>query len=44
MTALSTTLWFLSNPKCIEKLAARAARFAVIIHYHRVKKGKTIAI
>jgi hypothetical protein len=44
MTALNTTLWFLSSPTYINRLIARAARFAVIIQYHGVKKGKTIAI
>ena len=44
MTALNTTLWFLSDPKHIQKLTARAAKFAVIIQYHGVKPGKTVAI
>jgi hypothetical protein len=44
MTALNTTLWFLSSPTYINRLIARAAKFAVIIQYHGVKKGKTIAI
>ena len=44
MTALNTTLWFLSSPTYIGRLMARAAKFAVIIQYHGVKKGKTIAI
>ena len=44
MTALNTTLWFLSSPTYIGRLMARAAKFAVVIQYHGVKKGKTIAI
>ena len=44
MTALNTTLWFLSSPKYTERLLARAAKFAVIIQYHGVKAGKTVAI
>ena len=44
MTALNTTLWFLSSPKYVERLMTRAAKFAVIIQYHGVKKGKTVAI
>jgi len=44
MTALNTTLWFLSSPTYINRLMARAAKFAVIMQYHGVKKGKTIAI
>ena len=44
MTALNTTLWFLSSPTYIDRLMARAAKFTVIIQYHGVKKGKTIAI
>ena len=44
MTALNTTLWVLSSPTYIDRLMARAAKFAVIIQYHGVKKGKTIAI
>ena len=44
MTALNTTLWFLSSPTYIGRLMARAAKFAVIIQYHRVKKGQTVAI
>ena len=44
MTALNTSLWFLSDPKHTQKLMARAAKFAVIIQYHGVKPGKTIAI
>jgi len=44
MTALNTTLWFLSSPTYIGRLMARAAKFAVIMQYHGVKKGKTIAI
>ena len=44
MTALNTTLWFLSDPKHIQKLTARAAKFAMIIQYHGVKAGKTVAI
>ena len=44
MTSLNTTLWFLSSPTYIGRLMARAAKFAVIIQYHGVKKRKTIAI
>ena len=44
MTALNTSLWFLSNPSYIDKLMARAAKFAMIIQYHGVKAGKTVAI
>ena len=44
MTALNSTLWFLSSPTYIDRLMARAAKFAVVIQYHGVKKGKTIAI
>ena len=44
MTALNTTLWFLSNPKYVERLTARAVKFAMIIQYYGVKKGKTVAI
>ena len=44
MTALNTTLWFLSSPTYVNRLMTRAAKFAVIIQYHGVKKGKTIAI
>jgi len=44
MTALNTTLWYLADPKCIQKLMTRAARFAMIIYYYKVEPGKTIAI
>ena len=44
MTALNTTLWFLSSPTYVDRLIARAAKFAMIIQYYGVKKGKTIAI
>jgi len=44
MTALNTTLWFLSSPTYINRLIARAAKFAMIIQYYGVKKGKTVAI
>ena len=44
MTALNTSLWFLSDPNYINRLIARAAQFAVIIQYHGVKAGKTVAI
>jgi len=44
MTALNTTLWFLSSPTYIGRLMARAAKFAMIIQYYGVKKGKTVAI
>ena len=44
MTALNSSLWFLSDPNYINRLMARAAQFAVIIQYHGVKAGKTVAI
>ena len=44
MTALNTSLWFLSSPSYIDRLVARAAKFAMIIQYHGVKAGKTVAI
>ena len=44
MTALNTTLWFLADPNYINRLTARAAQFTVIIQYHGVKAGKTVAI
>ena len=44
MTALNTTLWFLSSPTYVDRLIGRAAKFAVIIQYRGVKKGETIAI
>ena len=44
MTALNTSLWFLSSPSYIDRLIARAAQFAVIIQYHGVKAGKTVAV
>ena len=44
MTALNTTLWFLSSPTYVSRLMARAAKFAMIIQYYGVKKGKTVAI
>ena len=44
MTALNTSLWFLSSPSYIDRLIARAAKFAMIIQYHGVKAGKTVAI
>ena len=44
MTALNTTLWFLSSPTYVDRLIARAAKFAMIIQYYGVKKGKTVAI
>ena len=44
MTALNTSLWFLSSPSYIDRLIARAAKFAMIIQYYGVKKGKTVAI
>ena len=44
MTALNSTLWFLSNPNYIDRLMTRAAKFAIIIQYHGVKAGKTIAV
>ena len=44
MTALNTSLRFLSDPKHIQKLMSRAAKFAMIIQYYGVKAGKTVAI
>ena len=44
MTALNSSLWFLSDPNYINRLMARAAQFAVIIQYHGVKAGKTVAV
>ena len=44
MTALNTSLWFLSSPSYIDRLIARAAKFAMIIQYHGVKAGKMVAI
>ena len=44
MTALNTTLWFLSSPTYVNRLMTRAEKFAMIIHYYGVKKGKTVAI
>ena len=44
MTALNTSLWFLSSPSYINRLIARAAKFAMIIQYYGVKAGKTVAI
>ena len=44
MTALNSTLWFLSNPNYIDRLMTRAIKFAIIIQYHGVKAGKTIAV
>jgi hypothetical protein len=44
VTALNTSLWFLSSPSYIDRLIARAAKFAMIIQYYGVKKGKTVAI
>ena len=44
MTALNSSLWFLSDPNYINRLTNRAAKFAVIIQYHGVKAGKTVAI
>ena len=44
MTALNTSLWFLSSPSYIDRLIARAAKFAMVIQYHGVKAGKTVAI
>ncbi len=44
MTALNTTLWFLSSPTYVDRLIARAARIAVVIQYYGVKKGQTVAI
>ena len=44
MTALNTTLWYLADPNYINRLTNRAAKFAVIIQYHGVKSGKTVAI
>ena len=44
MTALNTSLWFLSDSNHIQKLMTRAAKFAMIIQYYGVKAGKTIAV
>jgi len=44
MTALNTTLWFLSNPNYINRLVTREVRFTMIIQYHKIKSGKTVAI
>ena len=44
MTSLNTSLWFLSSSSYIDRLIARAAKFAMIIQYHGVKAGKTVAI
>ena len=44
MTALNTSLWFLSSPSYIDRLIARAVKFAMLIQYHGVKAGKTVAI
>ena len=44
MTALNTTLWFLSSPTYVDRLIARAASFTMIIQYYGVKKGKPIAV
>jgi len=44
VTAQNTSLWFLSSPSYIDRLIARAAKFAMIILYYGVKKGKTVAI
>ena len=44
MTALNTTLWFLSSPTYMNRLMARAVKFAMIIQYYGVKKGKSVAI
>ena len=44
MTALNSTLWFLADPKHLEKLLARAVRFTMIIQYHKIKPGKTVAV
>ena len=44
MTELNKSLWFLYDSNHIQKLMARAAKFAMIIQYHGVKAGKTVAI
>ena len=44
MTALNTTLWFLSDPNYVCRLVTRAVRFAMIMQYHRVEPGKTMVI
>ena len=44
MTALNTTLWFLSSPTYVNRLIARAAKFAMIMQYYGVKKGQTVAV
>ena len=44
MTALNTTLWFLSDPNYVSRLVTRAVRFAMIIQYHKIEPGKTVAL
>ena len=44
MTALNTTLWFLADPNLTNKLMARTIRFTMLIQYHGVKAGKTVAV
>ena len=44
VTALNSTLWFLSDPNYVSRLVTRAVRFAMIMQYHRVEPGKTMVI
>ena len=44
MTALTSSLWYLADPKHPRKLVTRAVRFAMIMQYHRVEPGKTMVI
>ena len=44
MTALNTTLRFLSDPKCTEKIMHLAVRHCMILQYYKPKPGQTIAI
>ena len=44
VTALNSTLWFLSDPNYVSRLVTRAVRFAMIIQYHKVEPGKTVAL
>ena len=44
MTALTSTLWFLSDPNFINRLMTRAVRFTMVIQHHKIKPGKTVAV
>ena len=44
MTALTSTLWFLSSPTYIDKLMNRVVKFTMLIQYYGIKEGKTISI